>query len=331
MEALFPSLTTPQAKQIDILLRLLVGRAALDTSLYTDQTLPVVLRDFPCDLDFESASQPIRGWTCAQLLASMGSNLACWTTSPITVAAKVIMAADKEQAHVNAYLLSRLRTKLSTDLLLSTGAHNQCQGVKATLECMLGAHTGHPAALVDKGTRSGSVLRGQLLKLSNSAAKKCLLRSLAYSPARPALKTKAAWNSKLTVMAKIQKYKGFGPYTSSFFWQYYRLAVKYPKLYDKMFCSTGPGCRSGVNWFFGFPPTFSKDRDDDVTAKFYAKQLSRMTAFFQRNKFLQYCAEDSAELSDIKTSLREHLDSLEGKAFACCEFSKVVSHLLSSS
>ena len=68
------------------------------------------------------------------------------------------------------------------------------------------------------------------------------------------LKRGRTWLPKRTIMKGLFALRGFGPYTTSVFWQYYRLAVRYPAAADLAFAACGPGCRPGINWLFGHPP-----------------------------------------------------------------------------
>eukprot|EP00439_Symbiodinium_sp_Y106_P060636 s2102_g9.t1 len=67
------------------------------------------------------------------------------------------------------------------------------------------------------------------------------------------------WRPKRTIVKALSALRGFGPYTTSVCWQYYRLAVRYPADADLTFAACGPGSRSGLNSLFGHPPDLCKE------------------------------------------------------------------------
>ena len=84
----------------------------------------------------------------------------------------------------------------------------------------------------------------------------------------------------------------------------------------------------GVNWLRGFPPTFCKDAQGHQTDLFFSDQLDSLGAHFLRNSFLKDAPSDPSPIRSVKRDLRRHLCTLEGRGYALCEFSKVVSHQL---
>ena len=63
--------------------------------------------------------------------------------------------------------------------------------------------------------------------------------------------------------------------------------------------------------------------------KIYIDQLGKLQASLKRNHLLRPQVDDSAGMAAAKAQLKQHLDTLEGRAFACCEYSKFINFLLS--
>ena len=182
----------------------------------------------------------------------------------------------------------------------------------------------HPVNLVDSTTPPGRVLRGKLAPLPRAQARALLIAKFRSTPQKVLLKRGRTWLPKHTICAL----PGFGPYAASVFWPYYRLVVQYPASLDASFAACGPGARTGVNWLRGFPPTFCKDAQGHQTDLFFSDQLDSLGAHFLRNSFLKDAPSDPSPIRSVKRDLRRHPCTLEGRGYALCEFSKVVSHQL---
>ena len=120
------------------------------------------------------------------------------------------------------------------------------------------------------------------------------------------LKRGRTWRSKRTIVKALSTLRGFGPYTTSVFWQYYRLAVRYPANADLTFAACGPGCRSGINWLFGHPPDLCKEARGPSIEPFFSSRLELLLPYFRCCAFLKDSPSDCADIRSIKNDLRRH-------------------------
>ncbi|OLP87008.1 hypothetical protein AK812_SmicGene31823 [Symbiodinium microadriaticum] len=102
---LVPCITTDLAGMINVLMHLL-AQGPVDRLGCLPDDLPPPLRNHSCDLCCDGISPCSTGWTCGSLLTSMCLFLACWTTSPFTMAVKDVIAAAPSHAFVNIYLVA---------------------------------------------------------------------------------------------------------------------------------------------------------------------------------------------------------------------------------
>ncbi|CAE7502541.1 unnamed protein product, partial [Symbiodinium pilosum] len=268
---LFPRVLSSLARQLDVILHLLLARSVLDTA----GALPTTLADFNCDLKFEGSTPTATGWTAQAVLAEMGDTFVSWPTSPFTTAAMQVAQLAPEQAFDNLVLLCIL---FATQYLNSTA---------------------------------------------------CTLRASARDKMAAFLKIPpvpgACFTGSCTGWAKWMQ---SGPYFTPFHWLYRRCFPTSPVQLDKSFCATGPAARTGLNWLLGFPPKMAKDSANADFALLYIDQLGKLQASLGRNHLLRPQAGDSAVMAAAKAQLKQHLDTLEGRAFACCEYSKFINFLL---
>ena len=117
----------------------------------------------------------------------------------------------------------------------------------------------HPARLVDTSTRAGRVHHDRLSALPLAQARALLVAASTVTLSKVLPKQGRAWRPKRTIVKALSALRGFGPYTTSVCWQYYRLAVRYPADADLTFAACGPGSRSGLNSLFGHPPDLCKE------------------------------------------------------------------------
>ena len=323
---LFPRVLSSLARQLDVILHLLLARSVLDAA----GALPATLADFNCDLTFEGSTPAATGWTAKAVLAEMGDTFVSWPTSPFTTAALQVAQLAPEQAFDNLVLLCIMGSSLFATQYLNSTACALRASACAKMAAFLKFRRAHPATLVGRSTRAGRVLHGRLRRLGKMDAKRTLLHSTPLGLERPRLKTGKKWNSKRCIVSQLSNIPGFGPYTVSVFWQLYRRCFPtFPVQLDKSFCTTGPGARTGLNWLLGFPPKMAKDSANADLVLLYIDQLGRLQASLGRNHLLRPQAGDSAVMAAAKAQLKQHLDTLEGRAFACCEYSKFINFLLS--
>ena len=94
----FPRIVTPQANQIDMLIRILLARSILDLA----EDIPESLSTSSCDLLFSGIPQPTGGLHLSAVLDAMGGRLQSWPTSPLVVLAQPRCLGSKP---VSDYLL----------------------------------------------------------------------------------------------------------------------------------------------------------------------------------------------------------------------------------
>ncbi|CAE7378998.1 unnamed protein product [Symbiodinium natans] len=297
--ALFPHIRCSLKRQLDVLLHLLLARSALDLT----GSIPVDLATFNVDLCFEGASAKSSGWSA------------------------------REVGFDNLLLLCIMGSPAFAKLLSSSGLSGTQLSARDKLARLLRSFRGHPASLVDRSTRAGRVLHGRLTGMKTRAeAKQALIHSIPLGLKRPQLKVGKRWRAKRAILSHIGGYPQFGPYSTSAFWQLFRtLYPTFPASVDKQFCETGPGARGGLNWIMGFPPSLGKASKDVHHSNLYADKLVKLGLPLARNRLLRPSAGDPAHVAAAKRKLLLHLDTLEGRAFACCEYSKFVHFLLHSS
>lgn len=99
----FPRIVTPQANQIDMLIRILLARSILDLA----EDIPESLSTSSCDLLFSGIPQPTGGLHLSAVLDAMGGRLQSWPTSPLVVLAKQCLevAPNPDVWAVNLYLI----------------------------------------------------------------------------------------------------------------------------------------------------------------------------------------------------------------------------------
>ena len=327
----FPRIVTPQANQIDMLIRILLARSILDLA----EDIPESLSTSSCDLLFSGIPQPTGGLHLSAVLDAMGGRLQSWPTSPLVVLAKQCLevAPNPDVWAVNLYLIIFLGTATFAQALLSSGATLlSALGPRAKLDHFLRGFSQHPAQLVSDSTRAGRVLAQTLAGLGPTQAKRVLLQRVPSRLTRPAIKIGRQWAPKKDIIQHILRFQGFGPFLASAYWQLYRLRYPtYPSAVDGSFGLLGPGARSGLNWLLKYPPLFAKEAKDKHSADFFADQISRLQPLFSRHKLLRHLASDSDALKEAKTALRLHLETIEGSGYACCEYSKVINTILSGS
>ena len=284
---LFPRITTELADMINILLHLLVARAFVDRLACPPNGLPPPLRNFSCDMCFDGTSPRSTGWTCGSLLTSMGPTLACWTTSPLTTAVKDLITAAPSHAFVNIYLAAIMGSAAFAHALTASGACSAKRSAQAKVRAAVRHHPHHPAQLVDISTRAGRVLHDRLSALPLAQARALLVAAFTVTPSKVLLKQGRTWRPKRTIVKTLSALCGFGPYTTSVFWQYYRLAVRYPANADLTFAACGPGCRSGINWFFGHPPDLCKEARGPSIEHFFSSRLELLLPYCRRCEILE--------------------------------------------
>ena len=98
----FPRIVTPQANQIDMLIRILLARSILDLA----EDIPESLSTSSCDLLFSGIPQPTGGLHLSAVLDAMGGRLQSWPTSPLVVLAQPRCLGSKP---VSDYLLGHCR------------------------------------------------------------------------------------------------------------------------------------------------------------------------------------------------------------------------------
>ena len=98
----FPRIVTPQANQIDMLIRILLARSILDLA----EDIPESLSTSSCDLLFSGIPQPAGGLHLSAVLDAMGGRLQSWPTSPLVVLAQPRCLGSKP---VSDYLLGHCR------------------------------------------------------------------------------------------------------------------------------------------------------------------------------------------------------------------------------
>ena len=325
---LFPRITSRMSDCLTVLLHLLLTRALIDSGHFTWDNLPSALRDFDCDLEYEGTAPVSVGWTCAALLQSMGPSLNCWQSSPLTLAVKDLITAAPSHSFVNLYIVAILRSAAFTRALATSPASRLKRAAMAKVRAVVLQYPDHPMNLVDSTTRAGRVLRGKLAPLPRAQARALLVAKFRVTPRKVLLKQGRSWLPKRTIVKSLCALPGFGPYAASVFWPYYRLATRYPASLDSSFAACGPGARTGLNWLRGYPPAFCKEAQGHQADLFFSDQLDSLGAHFLRNPLLKDNPSDSAPLRSVKRDLRRHLSTLEGRGYALCEFSKVVSHQL---
>ena len=92
----FPRIVTPQANQIDMLIRILLARSILDLA----EDIPESLSTSSCDLLFSGIPQPTGGLHLSAVLDAMGGRLQSWPTSPL-----VVLAQPRCFGQLNLYLI----------------------------------------------------------------------------------------------------------------------------------------------------------------------------------------------------------------------------------
>ena len=194
----------------------------------------------------------------------MGPTLACWTTSPLTTAVKDLITAAPSHAFVIIYLAAIMGSAAFAHVLTASGACSAKRSAQAKVRTAVRHHPHHPAKLIDISTRARRVLHDRLSALPLAQARALLVAAFTVTPSKVLLKQGRTWRPKRTIVKTLSALRGFGPYTTSVFWQYYRLAVRYPANADLTFAACGPGCRSGIHWLFGHPPTYAKKLVDQA-------------------------------------------------------------------